>query len=389
MERMGLAAIEALLFEIEHSDGWVSFSGPDDSSMRGQLRIRARRNSRLAKRLLDMAGESQFAPILSDNAAGTLHVCVQLPKDAEAAFDATGVWLAETMDTEFADDPAMLEAGQGIVSVLNGLAVHRNIEVMVKAGWSEASGGVFYGGVQCHDDPQFLKSVHHLLTYAFRNESGVEDRITLDDSEGMQVIVVRLPEVCTKEIRASIGANITHVYFAHENRCLWFAAGTEKAVEIIRQSVASCVNSSRLARTPLASGRIDMERWLSYPQDDPAGIAQMPDWMDENLWWFPPHPFKELFGIGSMGPQGRPSPVMRQVFDLGGAQQAGFALETDEGGILLTGFLGEALANHIVARIMNAQESIVMNYQHAIEESQRARNTFREDQDRLAEELNK
>ncbi len=119
---------------------------------------------------------------------------------------------------------------------------------------------------------------------------------------------------------------------------------------------------------PLVSGRIDMQKWLSYPQDDPAHIAQLPFWLDENSWAFPPSPF---MAMGFVERNMKPSPIMQKVFDYGGAQQAYFALESDEGGLLLSASLGEALANHMVARMINFQESQMQQQQRQIEQQQK------------------
>lgn len=364
---LGLSLIQAVLFDIDNSDGWAKFASVDDGSMRGELRIRARNNSELTKQLLGAAGNSRFAPILSDNAAATLHLCVRLPEEAPAALQATATWLTETMGHEFRNDAAMVTAGEALSGVLGSIAEHRNLELMLKAGWTEASGGVFYGGLHLNENPELLRNLHYLMTHMADVAPGIDQMITLEERQGMQLIVIRPPEEGTEEFGASIGVNVTHIYMAHQNACLWFAAGTENASEIIRQSVARCTENTRAARTPLVSGRIDMERWLSYPQDDPARIAQMPHWLDENAWWFPPNPM----AMGYIGNQsGKPNPMMQQVYDLGGSQQAGFSLEADESGLLLQVTLGEALANHMVARMIDLQESMMVGAQKQAEEMQ-------------------
>jgi hypothetical protein len=349
---LGLTIVQAVLFDVDSSDGWATFANVDADSLHGALRVRARKNSSLSKQLVDAAGNSRFAPVLSDNAAATLHVCVRLPEEASVVFEATGKWLVETMDRELNGNATARDASRVLAEVLAGIGGHRNVELMIKAGWTEASAGVFYGGLQLTEHPEFLRTLHSLLILAEGLE-GVDRLVTLEEREGMQVIVIRPPEEVVEELKASLGTSITHLYLAHENSCFWFAAGTENAFEIIRQSVARCSENTRAARTPLISGRIDMERWLSYSQEDPSGIAQLPHWLDENAWWFPPSPF----GIGFGGQQGRPNPIMQRVFDLGGSQLAGFSLEADEGGLLLQASLGEALANHMMARMIDAQEN--------------------------------
>ena len=367
---LGLSLIQSVLFDVDSSDGWAKFATSDEGSLRGELRVRPRNNSKLTKQLQDAAGVSRFAAILSDNAAGTFHLCVRLPEEGPVALQATGKWLTETMGRDFSNDPAMVSAAESFAGVLGGLAEHRNLEMLLKVGWTEASGGVVYGGLQVIDDPELLKNLHHLLTHLPNSPPGIEQFLTLEESNGMQVIVVRPPEDGIEELRSATGANITHVYLAHQNSCLWFAAGTEKAVEIIRESAARCSEGAGATRTPLLSGRIDMERWLSYPQDDPAQIASMPHWLDENAWWFPPSPFTMAVNLAN-SPE-KPEPIMQRVFDLGGSQQAQVTLEADESGILLQASLGEALGNHIIARMIASQEQMMAQSRKMMEEQQKA-----------------
>jgi len=362
---LGLALVQAVLFDVDSSDGWATFANLDTDSLHGALRVRARKNSALSKRLVDAAGNSRFAPVLSDNSAVTLHLCVRLPEESSVVFETTGEWLVETIDKEFNGNDTVRAASLVLAEVLAGVGGHRNVELMIKAGWTETSGGVLYGGLQLTEHPELLRTLHSLMMFAEGLE-GIDKRVTLEEREGLQLIVIRPPEDGVAELRESLGISVTHIYLAHENSCLWFAAGAENAIEIIRQSVARCTENTRAARTPLISGRIDMDRWLSYSQDDPAGIAQLPHWLDENAWWFPPSPFLMEFG----GRSGKPNSIMQRVFDLGGSQVAGFSLETDESGLLLQATLGEALANHMVARMIDAQENMMDEFDVQADEAE-------------------
>ena len=350
---LALAIIQAVLFDIDNSDGWARFANAEDDSLRAELRIRTRNNSALTKQLQEAAGNSRFAPILSDNAAATLHACVRLPKETSAALQATGVWLTEAMQQNFASDPKMASVSTALAGVLHGIGEHRTLELLVKAGWTESSGGVFYGGMQLSDEPDLLQNLHHLLTHLPDSDPQIEKMISLEELDGLPVIKIMVPPEGTEEFREALGIQLTHIYLAHQNSCLWFATGTENSYQIIRHSVSQCTENARAARTPLASGRIDMERWLSYPQDDPARIAQLPFWLDENARWFPPFPS----GMGFSEVQTKPTPIMQSVFDLGGSKQAGFSIEADESGILIQTSLGEALANHMLARFIDNQQA--------------------------------
>ena len=366
---MALALIQSVMFDVDSADGWARFANAEEGSVRGQLRVRARNNSQLGGRLLESAGTSRFAPILSDDAAATFHLCVKLPEDAPAALQATATWLSKTMGDEFSADPQMVAGAEMLAGVLTGISEHRNLELLMKAGWTKASDGVFYGGLQLNDNPELLKNVHYVLLHLPNADEAIEKMITLEDRQGLQVIVFRFPDDVVEGMRQTIGANITHMYLAHQNSCLWYAAGTENAVEIIRQSVERCTQNTRAARTPLVSGRLDMERWLGYPQDDPAKITSMLHWLDENAYWFPPTPMMAMTGL-SNGTQ-KPTPLIQRVFDLGGSQQLDMSIEADESGLLLQLSLGEAVANYMVARMIDAQETMMEEQQKEVQEMQR------------------
>ena len=108
-----------------------------------------------------------------------------------------------------------------------------------------------------------------------------------------------------------------------------------------------------------------MERWLDYPLEDASGIAPLPRWLDENAWWFPPTPISVSNGMMGSDP-GKPQPIMQRVFDLGGSQQGSLTVQADESGILVNAALGEALANQMVARMIDSQEGMMKRQQEAI-----------------------
>lgn len=360
---MGLALIQSVLFDVDSADGWANFAGANDGSLRGQLRIQARKNSSLSGRLMESSGTSRFAPILSDSAVGTFHICVRFPEEAPAALQAVAEWLPIGA-REGNGGPEMETAAATLAGLLLQIAEHRNFELLVKVGHSEASDGVFYGGLQLGDNENLLRHAYEVMRRI--PAPGIDQMLSLTEEGGIQMIRIQLPPESTDSLRSELGANITHIYLAHQNSCLWFAIGTEKAREIIRASVARCLENSSGAKTPLMSGRLDMQQWLALPQDDPAGIAQMPFWLDENRWWFPPSPFTTaMLSLGAA----KPSPIMTRVFDLGGDQQTSFSLEADEGGLLLNVALGEALANHMLARMISLQESRSREIRRQQEES--------------------
>ncbi|MFO0978498.1 MAG: hypothetical protein U0996_18980 [Planctomycetaceae bacterium] len=363
---MGMALVQSFLFDVDSADGWANFAGENDGSLRAQLRIQTRRNSSLSGRLIKSSGTSRFAPILSDSAVGTFHLCVRLSDEAPAALQAVAEWLPIGAK-EGGGGPELETAAATLSGLLLQVAEHRNLELLLKVGYSKASDGVFYGGIQLGDHENLLRHAYEVMRRL--PAAGIDQMLSLTEDGGMQMIRIQLPPESTEGLRTELGTNITHIYLAHQNSCLWFAIGTEKAREIIRASVARCLENSTGAKTPLMSGRLDMQQWLALPQDDPAGIAQMPFWLDENRWWFPPSPFTAgMLGLGSE----KPSPIMTRVFDLGGDQQTSFSLEADEGGLLLNIALGEALANHMLARMISLQETRSQAIRRQQEESMEA-----------------
>jgi len=363
---LGLALVKAVLFDIDNAAGWMRFASADDDSLRGEFRIRSRNNSELTRQLQSAAGFSQFAPILNDNAAVTIHLCVRFPEEAPAALLATGTWLQEAIDQQSNGNAGMVDAAKVISDTLTGIAEHRNLEFLAKIGWSETSGGVFYGGLQVSDNPQLLRSLHYFMTHADNAPSGDAEKITLTEVDGQPVLQLLIPDKEVEQLAAVAGIRITHITLMHEGSRLWFAAGAENAKEILRQSIDRCHSGGLAVRTPLLTVKIDMERWLTYPQEDPSGIAPLPHWLDENAWWFPPNPMA-FQGFGRN--YDKPTTIMQRVFDLGGAQQASFTVHADEGGILVQAAIGEALANHMLARMIDTQENMMQQMQEQQKEA--------------------
>lgn len=357
---LGLALTKAVLFDFDHSDGWLRFASEDEPSIRAELRIRPRKNSQLSQQLLEAGGVSRFAPILNDGAAVTVHMCVRLPEEAPAALVATGTWLHEAIGREFNNDAAMVTATNALSETLVDIAEHGNLELLLKGGWTKESGGVFYGGLQVSDNSQLLSSIHRFLTNTLSAApANINEIIALTEIDGVQMIRIQIPADEIERFQYSSGMTISHIWLAHQNSSLWFAAGAENSKEILRQSMARCTEGSVSARTPLVSIRIDMERWLSWPKDDPAGIAQLPHYLDENAWWFPPNPMRAMMFSRSGGNSEKPTPIMQRVFDLGGSQQFWLTVEADDSGILVQTSLGEALANYMLARGIESQESMM------------------------------
>ena len=61
-----------------------------------------------------------------------------------------------------------------------------------------------------------------------------------------------------------------------------------------------------------------------------------------------------------------------RAFDLGGAQQASLTVQADESGILVQAAIGEALANHMLARMIDAQEGMMKRMEKQQKEAMEA-----------------
>ena len=253
---LALAIANAVIFDIDFSDGALTYATDDTPSIQGDLRIRARNNSGLSDKLQRAVGSSRFAPILHDNAAVTGHTCIRFPEESSRALMATSDWLKESFAAEFHNDPAMISVGDVLSETLTGMAEHRNLELLFKVGWTKESAGVVYGGIQLHDNPELLPGTFQLMVHTLSQlmahpqaVAGNEPMIEMVQDGNMEFIRIVLPDDAVNLITESLGAQITHVYLTHQNSCLWFAAGGENAKEIIRLSVAQC-DESNATRTP-------------------------------------------------------------------------------------------------------------------------------------------
>ena len=61
----------------------------------------------------------------------------------------------------------------------------------------------------------------------------------------------------------------------------------------------------------------------------------------------------------------KPTPIMQRAFDMGGSHQVWLTLEAVDSGILLQISLGEALANQMLARMIDALDNMMEEAQAA------------------------
>lgn len=366
----GLEIVRSVMFDVQEANGWVRFATNDEQAIRAELNFETRRNAGLTQQLEDIAaGRSRFAPILRDDAAATVHSCIQLSEGSAELFEAASNWLKATVDREFNGDAAAVDAAGRIAESVASFGENRVLEILLKAGWTESSDGVFYGGLQVNNNPGLLSGLADLmLNSAIPAE--VKDQITLQDSSGREVLSIEFPEEFVAEIQRKTSLNLTHCYLMHQQSCLWFAIGSENAVQMLHQSVDRCESSGLSARTPLVSAKIDVERWLSYPaEEDETGVAGLMMWLDRNVHEFPPSPM----GMASFGrtPEEGPTPLLERCLDLGGERSASFTLIADASGVRASARMGEAIANYYLARMIDSQDSMMKRQRQLAEERQK------------------
>ncbi|MEO1979534.1 MAG: hypothetical protein ABGZ24_03365 [Fuerstiella sp.] len=368
--QFGLDVTKALMFDVDKTRGWLRFATDEAQSVRGELNFDTRRNSKLTKQLEDVSsGNSRFAPILRDEVAATVHVCLKVFEESDPLLNAAGAWLQKSIAEATNGDSVMVDGASRLAETLTGISNHQVLEAFVKVGWTESSGGVVYGGLQVDDNPELLRSLHNMILGA-DVPTEMAESFEIVEMDGLEVIQITSPETITSEIAEDTSLTLTHAYITHQNSCLWFAVGGENAIEIIRSSIARCSASGLAARAPLLTATVDMDRWLSYPQDDPTGIAGLLLWLDANQQQFPPGPVS--FGVRG-GAGEKPTPLLQRVADLGGEMQAGLTVIADRGGIRLNLKMGEVIANYYAARMIDAQNKMMnRNLARATEAAEKA-----------------
>ena len=350
----GLEAVRAILFDVDEASGWLRFATEDEQSVRGDLLFQARRNSQLTQQLSELsAASSRFAAVLNDEAAASVHVCVQLPESADPVLNSAADWIVSQIARSTENDSVMIAAAEQIASTLRGMLNHRVVEAIWKAGWSEPSGGVIYGGIRVDDNPQLLTALYDMVTHAPQVPAAVADAVSLSEEDGLPVMTVELPSDLVNAIEKSSSMKITHLYLTHQNECLWFVAGGRNAVQMLQQCVERSLQSGLAARTSLFSLHVDVQRWLDYPQDDESRIPALLLWLDAHDPSFPYSPISMAFGARSQNR--KPTPLLQRVLDLGGEQDVHFAVTTDSDGVRLRLKIGEPIAHYYVARMMDFQ----------------------------------
>lgn len=355
---LGLSIVQSLLFDVDYASGWASFAS-EDQPIRGELKFRSRKGSSFGASLHDLSScQSRFGPFLRDDAAATVHMAVKLPEQASDVLTAAGRWLEKTIAEETGTDVDLVLAAGELSQTLGGLAEHRNLELMLKLGWSEASGGVIYGGLQVDDNPQLLENLLALMQGPEDGPALRIDSFRMTELDGMPYIEVRFPDVSDQ-----FPVNISRGFLAHHNSSLWFAAGGGNAYRMIQSMIAKTTESGLAIRTPILTAELDLEKWLSYPADDETGLCQLPRWVDDGGWL----PYAE---IGEDFTKFKFNPLIDRVIALGGSQAGRFVVRADESGVLLQAEMGEALGNYYIARMLDLIDGQMSRIRESAEEAE-------------------
>ena len=374
---VGLQIVRAVMFDVQESNGWVRFATDDEQSIRAELNFETRRNSGLTKQLENISsGGSRFAPILNDDAAGTLHFCFRLSEDSGDLPRAAAEWIKFAVADATNNDADMIAAATQVAESVGTYGDSRVLEAFAKAGWSEDTGGVFYGGLQVDENPNLLRGLVNLILNSDAPDI-VKDAISLTEVDGSEVVKIRVPEPGVKEMAQFTSLKFDHVYVMHQNSCLWIAAGGEPAIGMLQKCIARCQESSRAVRVPLATAKVDVEKWLSYPQDDPTGIAGILTWLDANRYEFPPSPMSMATPFGRNRTD-KPTPLLQRCLDLGGDRTAGFSLIADKSGVRASAHVGEAVGNYYLARMVDAQDSMMRRQRERQQEAMKEAEAVKE-----------
>ncbi len=335
----GLALVQAAIFDTQQVSGWMRFA-TDDEPIRGELKVEARKNSKLGKSLSDFASaNSRFAPILNDDAAATFHVAVNLTDDWKKAVEAWSSAYIRFLES-WAHDREVVAANKEVVVSLGNIARLGTLEALIKVGWTEESGAVVYGGLQIDDNPNLLNA----LMTIYRNDARPGELYELTQKGELQLLQIGIPADALPE-----GLHLSRIYITQSNSCVWFAIGGENASEILTQSIARCQESGGRARTPLMTAIVDLQRWMSYPQDDPTGLTRLPELGSQLMADL----FNESIPAFAVDELGADRDLMLRALSKGGTQDLSVFIDADESGLLVKGTVGSAIARAYVAQVLS------------------------------------
>ncbi|MEP3482227.1 MAG: hypothetical protein ABJZ55_23480 [Fuerstiella sp.] len=361
--QLGLDVVKALMFDVQEAHGWLRFANEEDQSIRGQLLFETRRNAELEEQLeTASSGISRFAPILRDEAVATIHTCITLP-EASPMFQAVAAWLPGYVEQELTSDATAVLAASKLALTLSDLADTPTLELCMKAGWSEASDGVFYGGLRIGSNEGLIQAVVTLL----QSTDPPDGLMELSEIDGLSVLHFKIPQNEQRQIAEASGLQLSDIYVTQGASCLWFAIGNENALQMVKSCIARCESGGAAGRAPLVTAEVDGEAWLALPQDDPVGITSLLMYLDGNVEEFPPSPMMFNFGNG-----GKPTPLLQRCIDLGGNHRASMQVVSDRSGLKIDVELGEVIGNYLLVRQLDTQNRAMQSSREQVQEAQEA-----------------
>lgn len=342
--RLALAVAKAGMFDSQHVSASVQFASVD-KPIETKLMIEASKGSDLSARLADLSsGQSRFAPILRDDAAVTLHLSAQLPEESLDVLRTGGEYLKDQLIATAGADVDLVISGAEIAQTLGQIADQTNAELFAKLGWTQESGGVIYGGMGVGDNPELLQSVLALLT----PESApleLVDRFAITKRGELDVIEFLIPADTFSE---GSPVRLSHLYITHANSCLWFCAGGESSYRILEQSIEACEAAGLRTTTRVFTANLDLQKWLSYPQDDVTGITTLPRAMDRML----------AVTMNKETSASSATNLLQRVIDLGGRTDIQVALDASSKGLKLESQIGQTFGSYVVAQYLQLFDNL-------------------------------
>jgi len=350
-----LTFVRSGMFDTEKVSAWLKLAF-DESPVHGEFRISSRNNSDLGRTFCEVSSaERRFAPILNDDAAATIYLAAQLPEEWR---NVVGV-LVSDLSKEVTNDADLSEAERAsqfaIVRSFASVAEHGNFEICVKLGWSKQSGGVIYGGMQMNDNPELLAAL----------QTDMNDDEELDfQSEMVQLHEMPMLRMLVPTEVDLAPINLTHVYLANVDSCLWFSVGGENAHEMIHQSVTRCREAAGRISTPVFTAAVDLQRWADYPQDDATGLTTLHEhfyYSISSLVSFMAEDFMGNPDTDEEEADDSHDEVFQRAMSLGGSRAASFTVDTDESGLVARGSVGDAVARGYAAEMVVTIDELVKN----------------------------
>jgi|GEM_PF-6069627 len=339
--KWGLPLVKSLLFDVDDGEGEGHLAS-DGKPVRGQLTLTPHRNSAFIKQLDEMgSGRSRFAPLLREDAAAYIHLCLALPPEGQDTLHAAADWFIAAESA----NPSVRSAITDVVAPLHEIANGHTLEVIARVVHSRASGSVVLVGLQVGDYSDLLVNLERGLRDTMGKELGVD--VELTQRHGRPVLRLGLPSMGEES-----PIHISDLWIAHRDGCLWFAAGGEDAHESIRSAVKSCGDSERAVRTRWLTAKVDLEQWTSWPKKDPTGLATLPQWFDSAEG-------AQLMALVSSMRTSNPTPLLDKILALRGSKQAWLTLDGDKSGLSVEAELGGPLADWFFARQIDSQERMM------------------------------